>query len=86
MLYDTNMDHMLNAITPARQKLEAKGIKSVRQRITLLKDHTSLSLDEFKQLARQTLCTGELKLAYDEVAAIKQLEHEYLRQEFIMRM
>ena len=49
-------------------------------------DHTSLSLDEFKQLARQTLCTGELKLAYDEVAAIKQLEHEYLRQEFIMRM
>lgn len=86
MLYDTNMDHMLNAITPARQKLEAKGIKSVRQRITLLKDHTSLSLDEFKQLARKTLCTGELKLAYDEVAAIKQLEQEYLRQEFIMRM
>ena len=45
MLYDTNMNHMLNAITPSQEKLQSKGIKSVRQRITFLKDHTSLSLD-----------------------------------------
>ena len=44
MLYDTNMEHMLNAITPSMEKLQSKGIKSVRQRITLLKDHTSLTL------------------------------------------
>ena len=55
MLYDTNMQHMLNAITPSAEKLEKKGIQSVRQRITLLKDHTPLSLDEIKQKIRDTL-------------------------------
>ena len=59
MLYDTNMEHMLNAITPGPEKLAKKGIQSVRQRITLLKDYTSLSLDEVKALIRETLCHGE---------------------------
>ena len=53
---------MLNAITPGPEKLEKKGIQSVRQRITLLKDHTSLSLDEVKTLIRETLCQGELRI------------------------
>jgi lipoic acid synthetase/lipoate-protein ligase A len=55
MLYDTNMQHMLNAITPRAEKLEKKGIQSVRQRITLLKEHTQLSLNEIKRLIRDTL-------------------------------
>jgi lipoic acid synthetase/lipoate-protein ligase A len=59
MLYDTNMEHMLNAITPGPEKLAKKGIQSVRQRITLLKDYTLLSLDEVKALIRETLCHGE---------------------------
>ena len=62
MLYDTNMEHMLNAITPGPEKLEKKGIQSVRQRITLLKDYTSLSLDEVKALIRETLCQGERRI------------------------
>ena len=62
MLYDTNMEHMLNAITPGPEKLEKKGIQSVRQRITLLKDYTSLSLDEVKTLIRETLCQGERRI------------------------
>ena len=70
MLYDTNMDHMLHAITPSREKLEKKGIESVRQRITLLKDHTSLSLDEVKALIRETLCDGERMLTETEMKII----------------
>ena len=62
MLYDTNMEHMLNAITPGPEKLEKKGIQSVRQRITLLKDYTSLSLDDVKTLIRETLCQGERRI------------------------
>ena len=62
MLYDTNMEHMLNAITPGPEKLEKKGIQSVRQRITLLKDYTTLSLDEVKALIRETLCQGERRI------------------------
>ena len=71
MLYDTNMDHMLNAITPGPEKLEKKGIQSVRQRITLLKDYVSLSLDEVKTLIRETLCEGELMLTPEQVAEIE---------------
>ena len=83
MLYDTNMQHMLNAITPSAEKLEKKGIQSVRQRITLLKDHTRLGLDEIKQTIRDTLCDGELMLTEEQVAGIKEIEQSYLKQDFI---
>ena len=83
MLYDTNMLHMLNAITPSAEKLEKKGIQSVRQRITLLKDHTPLSLDEIKQKIRDTLCDGELVLTEEQVAGIEEIEQTYLKQDFI---
>ena len=83
MLYDTNMQHMLNAITPSAEKLEKKGIQSVRQRITLLKDHTSLSLDEIKQKIRDTLCDGDLVLTEEHVAGIEEIEQTYLKQDFI---
>jgi lipoic acid synthetase/lipoate-protein ligase A len=83
MLYDTNMQHMLNAITPSAEKLEKKGIQSVRQRITLLKDHTPLSLNEIKQKIRDTLCDGELVLTEEQVAGIEEIEQTYLKQDFI---
>ena len=83
MLYDTNMQHMLNAITPSAEKLEKKGIQSVRQRITLLKDHTPLSLDEIKQKIRDTLCDGDLVLTEVQVAGIEEIEQTYLKQDFI---
>ena len=83
MLYDTNMEHMLNAITPSAEKLEKKGIQSVRQRITLLKDYVSLTLDEVKTLIRETLCKGELRLTPEQVAEIETIEQSYLKQEFI---
>ena len=86
MLYDTDMEHMLHAITPSRVKLQSKGIKSVRQRITLLKDHTSLTLEEFKALVRSTLCLGERVLTSDDVEAIEQLEQTYLKEDFINRI
>lgn len=74
MLYDTNMEHMLHTITPSREKLQQKGIQSVRQRITFLKDHTPLTLDEVKTLIRNTLCVGERVLTVAEVAEIELLE------------
>lgn len=74
MLYNTNMEHMLNAITPGPEKLEKKGIQSVRQRITFLKDHTTLSLDEIKTLIRQTLCDGEVMLTNQQIKDIEQIE------------
>ena len=86
LLYDTNMDNMLQAITPSQEKLQSKGIQSVRQRITLLKDHVTLSLEEVKTMIRDTLCTGELVLTERQVKAIEQMEQEYLQKDFINKL
>ena len=86
LLYDTNMEHMLHAITPGPEKLEKKGIQSVRQRITFLKDYISLGLDEVKTLIRGTLCVDERMLTAEDVACIEQLEQQYLREDFIKQL
>ena len=83
MLYDTDMTNMVGAITPDDAKLLSKGVKSVRQRIALLKDYINLDIDAFKQLARDTICRGTLKLTADDVAAIEEMEKEYLSDAFI---
>ncbi len=83
MLYDTDMTNMVGAITPDDAKLLSKGVKSVRQRIALLKDYIDLDIDTFKQLARDTICRNTLMLTADDVAAIEELETEYLSDSFI---
>lgn len=83
MLYDTNMENMVGAITPSDGKLVSKGVKSVRQHIALLKDHTSLSLEEFKMFVRKHLCDREQTLTDEDIREIKEIEKEYLTDEFI---
>lgn len=83
LLYDTRMQHMLHAITPPADKLRKKGIQSVRQRITLLKDHITLSFEQLKSYTREKLCSGELLLTPDDVGAIECLEQTYKDEQFI---
>lgn len=83
MLYDTDMVNMVGAITPSDAKLLSKGVASVYQRIALLKNYTTLTLDEFKDFVRKQLCDDELMLTPEQVHEIKQLEEEYLSDDFI---
>ena len=84
MLFDTDMQHMLQAITPPKQKLTKHGVESVRQRITLLKEHTDLSIEEFKRFAVERLCSDTLRLTEEDVRNIETIEREtYLNPEFI---
>ena len=83
MLYDTNLDFMLNATTPSATKLRSKGVESVRQHITTLCKHISLSLEELKTHLRSVLCDGEILLTDNDVAAIEKLEQEYYDDSFI---
>jgi len=84
MLYDTDMQHMVGAITPSDAKLVSKGVQSVRQHVALLKDYTTLTIDEFKAFVRQHLCDGELQLTAADVRGIELMEREYLSEEFIL--
>lgn len=83
MLYDTDMQNMVGAITPSNVKLTSKGIQSVRQRIALLKDYVDISLEDFKQFVRHNLCDEEICLTPSDVEGIREIEKEYLSREFI---
>ena len=83
MLYDTNLEYMLNATTPSRTKLRSKGVESVRQHITTLCNHINLTIEQLKEHLCTVLCDSEILLSEADVAAIEQLEQEYYDDAFI---
>ncbi len=83
MLFDTNMEHMLNAITPSREKLTSKGVESVRSHITMLSEHLSMDIEAFKRYVRETMCDGEIQLTADDVAEIEVITQAYLEPSFL---
>ncbi len=83
LLYDTDTDNMSACLTPDTSKMESKGVKSVRQRVSLLKDHTSLSLDEIERGIVSHLCKEQLLLRQEDVEEIEELEKTYLSEDFI---
>ncbi len=83
MLYDTNLDYMLNATTPSETKLRSKGVESVRQHITTLCNYISLTIEELKEHLRNVLCDSKITLSSEDIAAIELLEQEYYNDSFI---
>lgn len=83
MLYDTDMQNMVGAITPSDEKLVSKGIRSVRQHITLLKDFLDIDIAEFKAFVKKSMCSGEVVLDSSAEQKIQCIEEEYLTPEFI---
>ena len=85
MLYDTNMENMLRAITPSTAKLSSKGVKSVQSHITTLNRYLApMSIEEFERHAQHALCDGEIELSSNDIAAIERIEASYLTPEFIL--
>ncbi|MBO4723202.1 MAG: lipoyltransferase [Muribaculaceae bacterium] len=84
MLYDTNMENMLKAITPSSVKLDSKGVKSVKSHITTLNQHLTMTIEEFWEHVEKTLCDSTILLNSDDVAAIERIEESYLTPEFIL--
>lgn len=84
MLYDTNMENMVKAITPSAAKLDSKGVKSVQSHITTLNQYLTMSIEEFQRHAHSTLCDGEIMLNDNDISAIESIEAGYLTPEFIL--
>ncbi|MCM1107489.1 MAG: hypothetical protein NC388_00370 [Clostridium sp.] len=83
MLYDTRFDRMQQAITPSGCKLQSKGVASVRQHVTNLKDHTDMGIEELKTYFISRLCNGERMLTEEEVRQVEQIEQTYLADDFL---
>lgn len=83
MLYDTNIAYMSGATTPSASKLESKGVQSVRQYVTTLREHITLTIAELKDFLRTSLCKDTIILTQDDVDAIENISKEYYTDEFI---
>ena len=82
MLFSTNIDNMLGALTPSSDKLQSKGIKSVHSRITTLDSRLSMGVEEFKAYVLDQLCDDEHQLTYDDIRDIRKIESTYKSQSF----
>ncbi len=83
MLYSTDIEAMVKAIFPSNAKLESKGIESVRSRITTIRQHSDISIEEFKKHVRNYMCDDEIILSKTDVEAIDTLSKDYYTSEWI---
>ena len=84
LLYDTDVAEMECAITPSRQKLDSKGIKSVRQRVANLKDlGVDFGFDGLMARITEQFCDGSQFLTKTQLADVLEIEKSYLDECFI---
>lgn len=83
MLYDTNIPHMMGALTPDTTKLQARGVESVRSRIGLLKEFFDFGVDELRAQLRKMLTNRSITLTADDLKAIEAIEAEYHTDEYL---
>lgn len=77
------MEHMIGSITPDSRKLETKGIKSVSQRIGLLKDYYHGDLNLLKSYIETGVTAGQIVLKDSDLKEIRKIEQEYLSLDFL---
>ena len=83
MLFATDVEVMVRAITPDNEKLVSKGIDSVRKRVTNLKDHLDMSIEDFKAFVKKEMTDGSLTLTAVDLSGIAEIEKTYLTDDFI---
>lgn len=85
MLYDFDVTHLANAITPSKAKLESKGVKSVPMRVTCLKNEgIKLSAPDFNEFMIREITSGEKYiLSAEDIAEIEKIEADYYNPEFL---
>lgn len=83
MLYSTDIEAMVRALSPSKAKLESKGVESVRSHITTILEHSTLSIAEFMEHVRKYMCDGCEFLSQKDVEAIEELSKDYYSNEWI---
>ena len=84
LLYDTDFREMEHAITPSKQKLDSKGIKSVRQRVENLKNCGLLfGFDDLRSKLIDYFCKDMRFLSKTELSEVLETEKTYLDDNFI---
>ena len=84
LLFDTQLDHLSNALTPAKEKLQSKGVASVRQRVTNVATYTQLDILAFMDYVQQEMCGTEvLELTEEDMKEVAEIEKELTSDDFV---
>ena len=84
LLFDTRLDHLSNALTPAKEKLQSKGVESVKQRVMNLAAYTHLGISAFMDYVRREMCGTEvLQLTDEDMQGVAELEKELASDSFV---
>lgn len=84
MLYDSDLNHILKAITPSRAKLESHKVKSVESRITTARRvRPEITRQRFSEGLLEGLTDGIVRLTDDDIAAICRIEQRYYSPEWL---
>lgn len=83
LLFSTELEHLEHALTPGKEKLQSKGVASVRQRVTNVSNYTDLSIEAFMDYVRKYMCGDEvLELTSDDMKHIEEIEKELASDDF----
>lgn len=82
MLFDTELGVLGKALKVSKDKIESKGIKSVRSRVTNIKDHLKEDIDveDFKQILLEHMFEGN-----DGIKEYKLTEEDYDNIDILMK-
>jgi len=76
LLFDTDFDALTKVLTPPKEKLESKGIKSVRSRVANISEYVNMSREEFWAEIRRYFAnlTGNKNEDYEEIVRAREAE------------
>jgi lipoyltransferase/lipoate-protein ligase len=87
LLVNVDFDALQQAITPSVEKLAKHGVKSVRQRVANLIQYAAFdsiqTIERFDAHLINALCARTRTLTREEIAAIDEIEKDYLNPQFI---
>jgi lipoyltransferase/lipoate-protein ligase len=87
LLVNVDFDALQQAITPSVEKLAKHGVKSVRQRVANLTQYAAFdsiqTIERFDAHLINALCARTRTLTREEIAAIDEIEKDYLNPQFI---
>ncbi len=98
MLFDTDFEELVRAITPSEEKIKSKGVASVRQHVTNVRPyfekagdwtHQLSNIDIYKNYLVGEFCSAgdgsidSITLTAEDVRAIEEIEKGYLDPAFL---
>ncbi len=83
ILYDTDMTVLSKVLNPSKEKLQSKGVTSVRSRVTNLKAFVGLDLEDFRQRLHTFLNQDTYILTKKDEAKLEKYRKPFETKEWI---